>query len=59
MFVPSPIGARDADELKRLDFARGGQVRSAAEVGEVTLFIKGDRFSFGKILISSTLYFSS
>ena len=57
VFVPSPIGARDIDELERLDFSGGRKVRTAAKVGKIALFIEGNRFSFGQIFDKFHLIF--
>ena len=50
LFVAAPVCARDGDELERLDLARGGKVRSAAEVGECALLIEADLLALGKVL---------
>jgi len=39
--VAAPVGARDAEQLERLDAVRGGGVRPAAEVGEGAVRVQG------------------
>jgi len=43
VLVAAPVRAREPRELDRLDRARVLQMRSAAEVREVTLRVEGDR----------------
>ena len=42
VLVAEPVGAGDGGDLEGLDAAGGGDVRAAAEVGEVAVAVEGD-----------------
>ena len=51
LLVAEPVGAGDGGDLEGLDAAGGGDVRAAAEVGEVAVFVEGDLIAgFGEAL---------
>ncbi len=51
VLVAEPVGAGDGRDLEGLDAAGGGDVRAAAEVGEVAVAVEGDFVAgFGEAL---------
>jgi hypothetical protein len=42
--IATPIGAGDREQFEVLDVAGGGDVRPAAEIGEIALLINRDQF---------------
>ena len=49
LFVAAPVRTRDAGEFERFDLARGRQMRPAAKIGKIALFIERDLLAFGQV----------